>query len=219
MGSPAVTHTTHQQCCQGSRPTQNCWFFAYTLNELYNSVMETKSKEETERIIHRLRTALRLLGFTNREIERRLGYTPSYLTRLFSGQIELRFEHIVDIVAAMGMTAEEFFHFAYPPRTGERSEPAVQLNEILEELRPSSGRSSTGRNSIEAIEEDLERLTKVFQKNMDIINSRLREQIEREIDEQTERDREKRRERRAAKKSAAAGAKPSSEGSGKSRSR
>jgi transcriptional regulator with XRE-family HTH domain len=99
--------------------------------------MKDKLKEENERIIRLLRTAMRLLGFTNREIERRLSYTPSYLTRLFSGQIELRFEHIVDIVKAMGMTVPEFFRFAYPGEPEELSEAAQQLDTLLEELRPS----------------------------------------------------------------------------------
>jgi transcriptional regulator with XRE-family HTH domain len=186
--------------------------------------METKSKEETERIIRMLRTALRLLGFTNREIERRLGYTPSYLTRLFSGQIELRFEHVVEIASAIGMTAEEFFQFAYPVRASERSEQAMRLNEILEELRP-----TTRRYPFDA---DPEKLEKLYRQNKELADIRMREELEREIEERierdrakereieerTERDREKRRERRAAKKSAAAGAKPSAEGSGKSRS-
>lgn len=176
---------------------------------MYDTVMETQSREETERIIRMLRTALRLLGFTNREIERRLGYTPSYLTRLFSGQIELRFEHIVDIVNAMGMTAEEFFQFAYPARQGERSEQAMQLNEVLEELRPAPPRAPYDWNE--------EKLQQLFRHNMDIAYSRLRDQIQRESEEQDERDRERRRQRRAAKKSAAAASETSSEGSGKSR--
>lgn len=79
---------------------------------------------------------MRLLGFTNREIERRLKYTPSYLTRLFSGQIELRFEHVVDIVHAMGMTVDEFFRFSYPERAQKRSEAAERLEAMLEEMRP-----------------------------------------------------------------------------------
>jgi transcriptional regulator with XRE-family HTH domain len=104
---------------------------------LYNAVMETTTtKEETERLIRMLRTAMRLLGFTNREIERRLGYTPSYLTRLFSGQIELRFEHVVDIVRAMGMTVDEFFRFAYPDRLEKLTEAAEKLHALLEEMRP-----------------------------------------------------------------------------------
>jgi transcriptional regulator with XRE-family HTH domain len=87
-------------------------------------------------MIRMLRTAMRLLGFTNREIERRLGYTPSYLTRLFSGQIELRFEHIVDIVQAMGMTVEEFFRFSYPEREEKPTEASKRLESLLEEMRP-----------------------------------------------------------------------------------
>src|SRR5215203_6545043 len=99
--------------------------------------MESTAKKEADRIIGKLKVAIRLLGFTNREIERRLGYTPSYLTRLFSGQIELRFEHIVDIARAMGLTADEFFAFAYPARNDSPSEAALQLDNLLEELRPS----------------------------------------------------------------------------------
>jgi transcriptional regulator with XRE-family HTH domain len=125
-----------------------------------NKAQEEKTKKEKDLIIRRLRTAMRLLGFTNREIERRLGYTPSYLTRLLSGEIELRFEHIVDIVGAMGMTAEEFFQFAYPVRAGERSEPAIQLEEVLAELRP-------GGHS-EWTQEEIERtISKLFWENVD----------------------------------------------------
>lgn len=122
--------------------------------------METQSKEETERIIRMLRTALRLLGFTNREIERRLSYTPSYLTRLFSGQIELRFEHVVDIASAMGLTAEEFFQFAYPARKRERSEPATKLDEVLEELRP-AGRDPEGIRELQQL------VSRLIEQNID----------------------------------------------------
>lgn len=99
--------------------------------------MESTAKKEAERMLSKLKVAIRLLGFTNREIERRLEYTPSYLTRLFGGQIELRFEHIVDIARAMGLTADEFFAFAYPPRNDPPSEAASQLTALLEELKPS----------------------------------------------------------------------------------
>lgn len=99
--------------------------------------MESSAREETQRILRKLRTALRLLGFTNREIERRLGYTPSYLSRLFSGQIELRFEHVVDITEAMGLTVAEFFAFAYPDRHELPSDSGRLLTEILEDIKPS----------------------------------------------------------------------------------
>ena len=118
--------------------------------------MESTAKKEADRIIGKLKVAIRLLGFTNREIERRLSYTPSYLTRLFSGQIELRFEHIVDIARAMGLTADEFFAFAYPARNDEPSETAQQLDNLLEELRPSPRPSKAPAPPAELTEEGLD---------------------------------------------------------------
>lgn len=94
-------------------------------------------KREVDRVIRLLRTLLRMLGFTNREIERRLGYTPSYLTRLFGGQIELKFEHILQIERAMGLKPGEIFDFAYPRRGQDPSPAAVKLRDMLEEMHPS----------------------------------------------------------------------------------
>jgi transcriptional regulator with XRE-family HTH domain len=83
-------------------------------------------RPETEHIVQILKTAMRILGCTNREMERRLGVSGGYLSRLFAGTMELRFEHIVDIAAAMGISVEEIFRFAYPePRTP--TDAAVRL--------------------------------------------------------------------------------------------
>ena len=128
--------------------------------QTFDETRAEKTREAKELIIRRLKTSMRLLGFTNREIERRLGYTPSYLTRLLSGEIELRFEHIVEIASAMGMTAEEFFQFAYPARQAERSEQAIKLDEMLEELRP-------GRHPEWTNEEIVRAITKLFDEHID----------------------------------------------------
>lgn len=75
-------------------------------------------RSETEHILQVLKTAMRVLGCTNREMERKLGVSGGYLSRLFAGAMELRFEHIVDVAAALGLSVEEIFRFAYPePRT------------------------------------------------------------------------------------------------------
>jgi transcriptional regulator with XRE-family HTH domain len=91
-------------------------------------------KKEVERVIRLLRTVIRLLGFTNREIERRLGLTPSYLTRLFGGAIELRYEHVLGIGRALGLKPNEIFEVLYPRRDEERSEAAVRLHHTLKEM-------------------------------------------------------------------------------------
>lgn len=89
---------------------------------------------EVQRLINILRTAMRVLGVTNREVERKLGQSPSYLSRVFSGGIELKAEHLILIPKAMGMEPAEFFHLAYPKRTEPSSRAAVQLRESLKDL-------------------------------------------------------------------------------------
>ncbi|HEX6901596.1 MAG TPA: helix-turn-helix transcriptional regulator [Thermoanaerobaculia bacterium] len=90
---------------------------------------------EVERLIKILRTAMRVLGVTNREIERKLGQSPSYLSRVFSGGIELKAEHLILIPRAMGLEPAEFFQLAYPRRTEPASRAALQLREVLQELQ------------------------------------------------------------------------------------
>lgn len=65
-----------------------------------------------------MKTLMRILGYRNADLERKLGWSVSYLSRLYSGGIELRFEHIVDIARGLDLTPEEVFRFAYP-ETGE----------------------------------------------------------------------------------------------------
>lgn len=78
-------------------------------------------------MITTMRTLMRILGFRNADVERKLGWSVSYLSRLYSGGIELRFEHIVDIAGAMGLRPEEVFRFAYPDLGEEPSEAAKQV--------------------------------------------------------------------------------------------
>ena len=98
--------------------------------------MDLQDKEEVERLIRVLTTALRILDLSNREIEKRLHLSPSYLSRLFNGLIELRVEHLLAIARAIGLTPAELFHLAYPRRTDPPSEAALQLRRVLQELQP-----------------------------------------------------------------------------------
>lgn len=101
----------------------------------YPTPME-EDKDEIRRILELLRTLSRMLGLTNREVERRMRLTPSYLSRLYGGFIEVKLEHVLGISRAIGLRPAEFFEFAYPRRPEPPSESAVALRRILRDLQP-----------------------------------------------------------------------------------
>lgn len=87
--------------------------------------------DEVKRLLSVLRTAMKILDVTNREIEKKLGQSYGYLSRLFAGTIDLKVEHILDICQAIGLRPAEFFHLAYP-RVGTPTESARRLREVLQ---------------------------------------------------------------------------------------
>lgn len=92
---------------------------------------------ETRRILDLLKTSMRILGYTNRDIERPMGWSSSYLSRLFSGAIELKFEHILDLCRQMGLDPGEFFRMAFPaPLARPASEAAERLRQSIRGFAP-----------------------------------------------------------------------------------
>jgi transcriptional regulator with XRE-family HTH domain len=93
-------------------------------------------KKEVDRLLLVLRTVIRILGYSAREIERRSGMTPSYLGRLFGGIIELKVEHVLAISRALGLAPAEFFELAYPQRPDSPSETSKAIHKLLRALQP-----------------------------------------------------------------------------------
>jgi transcriptional regulator with XRE-family HTH domain len=91
---------------------------------------------ETQHVIRVLKTAIRAANLRNRDVERTLGLSASYLSRLFAGTIELRFEHILKIAEAVGLQPFEIIHAIYPTPKDPPSEAMEHLQEILRYLKP-----------------------------------------------------------------------------------
>ena len=93
-------------------------------------------QEEIKRLLQVLRTTMRLLDVSNRDVEKKLGLSYGYLSRLFAGTIELKIEHILSILDVIGLTPAEFFHLAYPRATGQASDAAVRMRSIMQGFQP-----------------------------------------------------------------------------------
>jgi len=98
--------------------------------------MHDDDKAEIQRILDLLRMLIRISGLSNREVERRLKLSPSYLSRLFGGYLEVKLEHLLGISRALGLKPSEFFAFAYPEGPLEPSEAYQRIRNVLQTLQP-----------------------------------------------------------------------------------
>jgi transcriptional regulator with XRE-family HTH domain len=96
------------------------------------------NEDEVVRLTNLLSAAVKFSNITQREVERKLGLSSGSLSRLFSGGIELKVKHILDICEVIGFSPSRFFHAAYPQREDESGE-AWRLQRLLEQLHPAQG--------------------------------------------------------------------------------
>jgi transcriptional regulator with XRE-family HTH domain len=88
---------------------------------------QPESNPEVVEVLLALKTAIRVLGDTVRGVEKKLGYSFGYLTRVLNGTIELKVEHVIQIAGALKMDAAELFAFIYPVLKDPPSPAAVEL--------------------------------------------------------------------------------------------
>ena len=121
---------------------------------------------ETQHALDVLRQAIRAAGLKNRDVEGALGWSGSYLSRLFAGTIELRFEHILKIAGAVGLAPAEIVHALYPAPRDPPSEALLRLQELLRHLKPPPPPSPAWTPEIaEAFESQLEEtLRQIFRR-------------------------------------------------------
>jgi transcriptional regulator with XRE-family HTH domain len=88
---------------------------------------KTPVRPEVRAVLDALKSAIRILGFTVRDIENKLRYSHGYLSRVFAGTIELKMEHVIDIAEALEIDPEELLAFVYPTLKDPASPAAYEL--------------------------------------------------------------------------------------------
>lgn len=93
--------------------------------------MNMADPAEMLRIAALLETLVLVRKVPIRKTEKALGLSNGYLARVFSGKIELKYRHILDILDVVGMEPRDFFELAYPE--GSRSPDS---SDFVHKLRP-----------------------------------------------------------------------------------
>ena len=123
-------------------------------------------KPQTQHMVDVLKSVIRALGLTLREVEGRLGVSRGYLTRLFSGVMDLRFDHISEIAEAVGIEPDEILRLAFPPVQKPANSAVLRVREALNTSPPAAAAPPPVEDSTEgALEKELERIVaKTFRK-------------------------------------------------------
>jgi transcriptional regulator with XRE-family HTH domain len=114
-------------------------------------------KPQTQHMVTVLRTTIRALGLTLSEVERRLKVSRGYLTRLFSGTMELRFDQVSEIAEAVGIEPEEVLRLAFPPSQQPATPETLRLREALG-VPPPEPPPAPAPQVESALEKELERI-------------------------------------------------------------
>lgn len=113
-------------------------------------------KPQTQRIVDVLRTTIRALGLTLSEVEKRLGVSRGYLTRLFSGTMDLRVDQITEIAEVVGIDPDEILRLAAPPSSKPTSPETLRLRELMGVHPPEPPAPAPPAESL--LEKELERI-------------------------------------------------------------
>jgi hypothetical protein len=127
-------------------------------SEVETALLDSRSimDPETQHVLDVLKKLIRAAGRSHRDVERSLKVGSSYLSRLFSGTMDLRFEHIVAIGRVLGLEPDEVFRFIYPSPEEPPSETLVRLRQILSRLQPLPPAPAYAAASPAALQRDLE---------------------------------------------------------------
>jgi len=110
-------------------------------------------KPETAQLVRVLRKAISAFGLTQKEVERRLGLSQGYLSRLFGGQIDLKMDHVLDIARVLQVDPNEIFRLAFPESRSELTQRTRHLRETFSVSAP-----EPSPEQFSEIEEDIERI-------------------------------------------------------------
>jgi len=114
---------------------------------------------DTQRVLDGLSAALRTARVPRRALERKLGWSAGYVSRVLNGPIKLQSAHLFAILRAIGKSPEEFFRETFPPQLPYgASLPAASEAAAPGAARPQSELSDMDRHIRQVVLELLQEL-------------------------------------------------------------
>jgi hypothetical protein len=96
------------------------------------------SDAQTEQLARVLKLLIRFSKIQNQELEKKLGFSGGYMSRLLSGRIDIKISHVLDIADSLGMLPQEIFSIAFPASSPGPSPGLRNVHKMLPHLAPAA---------------------------------------------------------------------------------
>lgn len=117
------------------------------------------SQDEVLRIARLLEAVFRVAKISVRDFERRIGMGSGTLTRIFNGDIDLKFRHVFAVLDGLAVRHDDFFRQVYQDRPNRGEVLAQDMMGLLRDRPPALMNPPKGERIAEAVlsDEELER--------------------------------------------------------------
>jgi transcriptional regulator with XRE-family HTH domain len=95
------------------------------------------TKHKAEQLTEVFKILLRFSKVRHRDIEKKLGFSGGYMSRLLSGKIDIKLSHVLSLAEILDIRLHELFAIAFPEDGAKRPSPGLQhIQKVFPTLVP-----------------------------------------------------------------------------------
>lgn len=72
------------------------------------------AEDDVQRVLSLLKRAIRSSGMSQKEVDRKIGVQPGYLSQVMIGRLDLKVKHLLRALEAIDVDPAGFFNLAFP---------------------------------------------------------------------------------------------------------
>lgn len=96
-------------------------------------------RRESQRLLHWLRFLIHISAQSQRSVEQKAGFSRGHLSQILNGRVDLKLQHVLRILEALGVSPSEFFFHVFPRRRSRVPEVLeafrLQSRDVTDELK------------------------------------------------------------------------------------
>jgi transcriptional regulator with XRE-family HTH domain len=116
------------------------------------------AQEDVQQVLSLLKRAIRSSGLSQKEVDRRIGVQPGYLSQVMIGRLDLKLKHLLRALEAIEVDPGGFFNLAFPDHASSRSGRGDLLSLLPSGLTASRGQNASDEASTGVSDSEFQRL-------------------------------------------------------------